>query len=175
MLTLDNGVTSTDTNIVDSHLGLVSSSELEFVLVRGNNQQMDVSGRVLVEWHGLEQDVVGSTHFLDFLSQIDDLEDSLLDFESVGIHVLADLAFKSLPVERPYILGRLVDGLFLLLSQNPTFEALEVDKSDGSFAFACQNKWVGVFVLFIAPTDSALNVIFWFSNVIGSLHLHSFL
>lgn len=83
----------------------MSSSEFEFVLVWRDDQQMDVSGGVLVKGHGLKQDVVGSTHFLDFLGQVDNLENSLLDFESVWVHVLADLTFKSLPVERSDVLG----------------------------------------------------------------------
>lgn len=92
-------MTSTDTNIVDSNLGLVASSELELVLVGCYSKQMNVSGSVFVKRHGFKQDIVCTTSLDYFLSQVNDLEDSALDLKGVWIHVFADLAFKSLPVE----------------------------------------------------------------------------
>jgi len=42
-LALDNGMTTTHTNVVDPHLTLVASAQLEFSLVIGYSQQMDIS------------------------------------------------------------------------------------------------------------------------------------
>ena len=152
----------------------MASAQFEFTLVGGNCQQMNVSGRILVKGHGLQQDIVSALSLLDFLRHVDDLEDSFVDFEGIWIHVFANFTFKSLPVEGPDVLGGLIDRLLLLLSQNPTLEALEVDQTDGTLALASQNKGVGLFVLLIAPTDSALYVIFGLFDVGGTLDLHSF-
>ena len=130
-------MTSAYTYIVDSYLRLVPSSKLKLVLLWSDYQKMDVTRSVLVKWHGLKQDVVSSTNLLNFLGQINNLENSLFDFEGVGIHVLADLTFESLPVERSDVLGGLIDRLLLLLGENPTLETLEMNESNRTFAFAC--------------------------------------
>ena len=139
----------TDGDVIDPHLRLVASAQFELTLVGGHSQEMDVSRSVFVKRHGLEQDVVGTRGLLDLLRHVDNFEDSLVDFESIWIHVFADLTLEPFPVEGPDILGGLIDRLFLLLSENPTLEALEVDQTDGSLALACQNKGVGLLVFLI--------------------------
>ena len=42
LLALDDSVASTDTDIVDSHLGLMTTSKLEFGLIRSHRQQVDI-------------------------------------------------------------------------------------------------------------------------------------
>jgi hypothetical protein len=172
LLTLDDGVTPTDRDVIDSHLTLVASSKFEFALVRCHGEQVDVSGRVLVQRHGLEKDVVGRGGLGNFLSQIDNFEDSGSDLESVWVHMFANFTFESLPVEGTNVLGRLGDRLFLLLSQNPTLKALEMNKTHRSLAFTSKNQRIFFFFL-CSPANSALNVIFRFIDDIGdSLDLH---
>ena len=98
----------------------MASTQLELGLLRRHSQQMDVSGSVLVERHGLQEDVVTVSLRCDFISLIDDFVDGLTNFESVWIHLLANFAFESLPVERPNVLVLSTWGFFLLLSENPT-------------------------------------------------------
>ena len=77
----------------------MASSQLELCLLIGYRHQMDVSRIVLIEWHRLQKNVITCRLRSDFINQIDDFVDSLPDLESVGIHLLANLAFKPLPVE----------------------------------------------------------------------------
>jgi hypothetical protein len=49
--------------------------------------------------------------------------------------------------------------LLLLLGENPVLQTLEVDQTDRTLAFACNDQRVVLFLLG-APTDSALNLIF---------------
>ena len=58
MLALDDGVTPTHTDVVDSHLAFVASSEFELRLVGGHCEQMDVTRSILVQRHRLQQNVV---------------------------------------------------------------------------------------------------------------------
>jgi hypothetical protein len=58
MLALDDSVTATHTDVIDTHLALVSAAQLELGLLRRHCEQVNVSGRVLVERHGLQQYVV---------------------------------------------------------------------------------------------------------------------
>lgn len=73
--------------------------------------------------------------------------------------MLADLALETLPVERAYILVLSVWRFFLLLSENPIFQALEMDKTDSTFAFASYDQWI-CRVLLRTPANSALNLVF---------------
>ena len=67
---------------------------------------MDVSGGVLVQRHRLEQDVLAARlRFVD----VDQFEQSLALLEYVGIRLLADLAFKFLPVVTSDVLTVLLD------------------------------------------------------------------
>ena len=150
----------------------MASTQFEFGLLRRNSQQMDVSGSVLVEGHGLKEDVVTVSLRCDFISLIDDFVDGLTNFESVWIHLLANFAFESLPVERPNVLVLSTGWFFLLLSEDPTLQAVEVDQAHGTLAFACNDKGVGLVVL-VAPADSALDgVHFAIDDVFGSFDLH---
>ena len=51
LLALDDGMTSRNGNVIDAHLRLMPSSELELTLFGSNCQKMDVSGGVFVEGH----------------------------------------------------------------------------------------------------------------------------
>lgn len=63
----------------------------------------------------------------------------------------------------------------MLLSKHPTLEALEVDKTNRTFALACENQRISIFVFFVSPADSALNVLFVFINdVLRTTDSHSF-
>jgi len=129
-LTLNNGVAPTHTDVVNSHLTFVAATKLELALLRSNSEQMDIPGRILVERHGLEEDVVGIGLSSDFLGQIDNLVDHVCNLEGVWVHGLANLALESLPIEGPDV-GVLLSGLLLLLlSKHPGLEALEVDETD---------------------------------------------
>ena len=49
--------------------------------------------------------------------------------------MLADLALESLPVERSHVLVLSTWWLLLLLSENPGFQALEMDETHRASAF----------------------------------------
>ena len=172
-LALDDGMTSAHTDVVDSNLTLMTSTKLELALGVGNSEQMNVSGGVLVEWHGLQQNVVVIGLRSDFVCEINNLEDYLSDFKSVRIHLFADFAFESLPVKGSDILVGLSQRLFLLLSKHPTLEALEVNQSYGTLTFACQDQWVGG-VFLVTPADSALDVVFALVDIMDALDFHGF-
>jgi hypothetical protein len=113
LLALDDCVAPTHTDVVDSHLALMPSSKLELRLLGGNCEQMDVSGSVLVQRHRLKQNIVVVAGHL--LRKINDLVYRPLDFEGVGIHLLAYLAFETLPVEGTDVLVLSIWWLLLLL------------------------------------------------------------
>ena len=46
----------------------------------------------------------------------------------------------------------------MFLSENPILEALEMDQTNSTSTFACNNQWV-IFVFLRTPADSALNVV----------------
>ena len=87
--------------------------------------------------------------------------------------MLADLTFKSLPVEGPdiHILGG--EGFLLLLSKHPVLQALEMDESYRAFALACHDERV-LRGFFRTPADSALDVFLRLVDVLGTLHTVSF-
>lgn len=58
---------------------------------------MNISRSILVNGHGLEQDVV--VIIVQIFGEVDDLVNFRLHFECIWVHRLADLAFKTLPVE----------------------------------------------------------------------------
>ena len=129
LFALDDSVAPTHTDVVDPDLRLVAPSQLEFTLIVGDREQVDVPRGVLVQRHRLKQDIVSSLCLGNLVGHINNLENSLFNLEGVWIHVFADLALESLPVEGPHVLSRLGDRLLLLLGQNPRFEALEVDQA----------------------------------------------
>jgi len=112
---LDDGVTSAHTDVIDSHLTLVTSTELELALGVGDCKQMNVSGRILVERHRLKKDVVVVGLTSDFICKINNFVNYFLNLERVWVHLFADFAFEPLPVERSHVLVRLGQRLFLLL------------------------------------------------------------
>jgi len=150
----------------------MASSQFEFGLLRSYSQQMNVPRGVFVERHGLKKNVVSICLSCNFVCLIDNFVDSLPDLESVRIHLLANFAFKPFPVKGPHVLVLSTWWFFLFLSKDPTLQALEMDKTDSTLAFACNDKWVLV-VIFIAPTDSALDVVHFVGiDVFGSSDLH---
>jgi hypothetical protein len=58
LLALDDGMTSTDTYVVDPHLALVAPAKFELRLFGSNGEQVDISGCILVERHRLQQNIV---------------------------------------------------------------------------------------------------------------------
>jgi hypothetical protein len=174
LLALDDSVASTDTNIIDSNLGLMSTSKFKFGLLRSHRQQMDIPRSILIQRHGFKKNVVTRSLRRNFISLINNLVDNRSDLESVWVHLLADFALESLPVETPDVLVLSTWWLLLLLSENPRLEALEMDKTHRSSALACDNQWVGLIVL-VAPADTALDLILRsVVDVLGTFHLHSF-
>ena len=61
----------------------------------------------------------------------------------------------------------------MLLSKNPTLKALEVDQTHRTSASASNDEWIGLWVFFISPANSALNVVRTFINVLCTFDLHS--
>lgn len=58
LLTLDDSMAPADTDVVDTHLTLVASSQLELRLFWRDRKQMNVSGGVLIQRHRFQQDIV---------------------------------------------------------------------------------------------------------------------
>ena len=160
-------------NIVDSYLTFMTSSQFEFGLLRSYSQQMDVSWGILIKWHWLKKNVVAICLSCDFIGLIYNFVDGFVNFESVRIHLLANLAFKSFPVERSNVLVLSTWWFFLFLSEDPTLQALEMNETNSSFAFACYDKRV-LLIIFVAPADSALNLvhIFVLHDIFYSSYLH---
>lgn len=162
----------THTDVVDSDLALVAPPEHELAHLWSDCEEMNVSGGILVEGHGLQEDVVILSLRGDLVDKIDNLVNGLPDFEGVWVHRFADFAFEFLPVERSDV-GVSGVGFLLLLGEHPTLEALEMDESNRSSAFASQNKWV-LRVLFVTPANSALHLVgSGIIDVLGSSDLHS--
>jgi hypothetical protein len=96
---------------------------------------MDIPGSILVKWHRLKQNVVGICARSDFIDQIDNFVNVRTNLKRVWVHLFANFALESFPVERSDILVCGTRRLFLLLCQDPRFQTLEVDKSNTTFAF----------------------------------------
>ena len=61
--------------------------------------------------------------------------------------MFANFTFETLPVERAHVLILGVRWLFLFLSEHPVFQALEMDETYGTSAFAGNDQWVlGIFL-----------------------------
>jgi len=101
---------------------------------------MDVSGSILIKWHRLQQNVVVSDGQL--LRKINDFVNRPLYLEGIWIHLLANFTFKTLPVKRSDVLILGIWRLFLFLSEDPIFQALEMDETNSSSTFTCNNKWI---------------------------------
>jgi hypothetical protein len=117
---------------------------------------MNVSGSVLVQGHGLEENIV--VVIIHLLGKIDDLVYASLYLEGVWIHLLADFTLKTLPVEGSHILVLSIGWLLLLLGEHPVLQALEVNQANRTLALASNNQWV-CGVLLRTPTNSALNIV----------------
>jgi len=134
---------------------------------------MDISGSVLVQGHRFEQNVVTSCVLGNFRMQIDNLVDLFTNLKRVWVHLFADLTLEALPVVGADVHVCGTWSLELLLSENPVFEALEVNYANRTFAFTGENQWIMV-IIFGAPADSALHVILVLINVFGAFDLHGF-
>lgn len=119
LFALNNSVTSTDTYIIDSNLTLMSSSEFKFTLLIRNCKQMNISRSVFIKWHGLKQNIIRVSARCYFINQIYNFVNFLANFESVWVHLLADFAFESLPIEGSDILVSCTRRFLLFLSKDP--------------------------------------------------------
>lgn len=54
LLTFDDSMTSADTDIIDTYLTLVTTTQFEFWLFWRDREQMNIPWCVLVEWHGFQ-------------------------------------------------------------------------------------------------------------------------
>ena len=142
LLALDDSVASTDTNIIDSNLGLMTTSKFKFSLLRSYRQQMDIPRSILVQRHGFKKNIVTRSLRRNFIGLIDNLVDNWSNLECVWVHLLTDFALESLPVERSHILVLSAWWFFLLLCEDPTLQALKMDQTHCSFALASHNKRV---------------------------------
>jgi len=134
---------------------------------------VDISRSVLVQRHRFKEDIITLRLRSNFVYKVDNFVNFIANFEGVWIHLFADFALKPLPIEWSNILILCTWWFFLFLSQNPAFQAVKMDKSNGSFAFACQNQWI-MCIIFIAPTNSALNLVLTcIFNIFGTFDLHS--
>lgn len=172
LFALDDCMTSTNTDIIDSYLTFMTSSKLELSLLWSNSEQMNVSRSIFVKRHTLKQNIVACCILSDFLMQINNLVDLHVNFERVGIHLFADLTLKSFPVIGAYIHICGTWSFELLLSKNPILQALEVNNTNRTFAFTSKNKRIGI-VIFGTPTNSTLNLIFALINVLDTFDFHS--
>lgn len=157
LLALNDSVTPTHADVVDTNLTFMSTPELELWLLWSHSQKMNISRSILVKGHRFQENIV--VVVVHLLREIDNLVDGPLDLEGVGVHLLANLAFETLPIEWANVLVLSVWWFFLFLSKNPILQALEMNQTDGTFAFACNNQWI-VWVLLRWPANSALNLIF---------------
>lgn len=174
LLAFDDRVASAHTNIVDSHLGLMTTPKFELSLLRSHRQQVDIPRGILVQWHRLKKNVVSGGLCGNLISLINNLVNCWSDLKGVRVHLLADLALESLPVERPHILVLGTWWFLLLLSENPRLQALEVDQTDGTSALASDNQGIGL-VVFVTPADTALDLVLRsVVNILGSFDLHGF-
>lgn len=119
LLAFDDSVASTDTNIIDSNLGLMTTSKFKFCLLRSHRQQMDIPRSILVQRHGFEKNVVARSLRRNFIGLINNLVDNWSNLKSVGVHLLTDFALESLPVKTPHILVLGTWWLLLLLGEDP--------------------------------------------------------
>lgn len=166
-------MTSTDTNVINSHLTLMASAKLKFRLFRSDRQKMDVSRGVLVQRHGLEENIV--VVIIHLLRKVNDLVYVSPYLEGVWIHLLANFALKTLPIEGSHILVLSIGRLLLLLGEHPVLKALEVNQADGTLALASNNQWI-CWVLFGTPANSALNIVLAaFAKIFDAGDLLSFL
>ena len=131
----------------------MASAQLEVTFLVSDRQHMDVSRSVFVQWHGLEEDILAFGLRLVYINQF---EESLAFLKDIWVALLADFAFKFLPVVRCDVLAVLFD---VPLSLDPVLEALVVDIADGASALACQDQRVLIRLL-CAPAKAALHGLF---------------
>ena len=140
-------------DVIDAYFALVATAQLEFLLLVRDCEQMNVTARVLIKRHGLKQNVLAA---LLGLLDVDQFEKTLALLEDVRVALLADLAFKFLPVVARDILAVLLD---VTLRLEPALEAHVVDVADCAGTLARQDEWV-VICLLGAPTEATLNLLF---------------
>lgn len=94
----------------------------------------------------------------DIINELQVLVNTVLNLESVRIHLLADFTLEFLPVPRADIKVLSAWWLLLFLSEDPISQALEVDKTNRTLTFASDDQRV-LFVVIVAPTYSTLNLV----------------
>ena len=153
-------MTSTYTYIVDSNLTFMSSSKFKFTLLIWNSKQMNISWSVFIKRHRLKQNIIRVSAWCYFINQIYNFVNFLANFECIRIHLFADFALKSLPIERSDILVSCTRRLLLFLSKDPILQALEMNESYWTLAFTGNDKRICV-IVFIAPAYSTLYLFIW--------------
>jgi hypothetical protein len=79
-----------------------------------------------------------------------------LRLEDVRIGLLAYLTFKLLPIVACHVICII---LHLLLAQNPTLQAFEVNQADGAATLASKDQWIIEAIFLFAPTKTAFFLI----------------
>lgn len=110
---------------------------------------MNISRCVLVKWHRLQQDIVGT---LWWLLNVNELKKNIISFENIGIGLLADLTFKFLPVVTCHIFPVF---FYMTLRFYPILKALEMNQTNRTSALASEDQRV-ILIFFWAPTKSAI-------------------
>ena len=139
-----------DRDVIDSYFTFMAAAELEIRFFVGHGEHVDIARGVLVKRHRLKQDVLA---IWLRLVDINEFEERLTLSEDVGIALLADLAFKFLPVVGRDVLTIL---LHVPLSLEPALQAIVMDVADRAGALTSEDKWV-VLSLFCAPTEPTLH------------------
>ena len=126
----------------------MATTQFELPLLLGDCEHVDVARGVLVERHGLKQNVsaVGGW-LLDF----NEFEQVVSSFENVGVALFANLTLEFLPVVARHILAIL---LHVALGLEPFLQALEVDETHRATALAGEDQGVlsGFFCTPAEPT-----------------------
>ena len=94
----------------------------------------------------------------DIINELQVLVNTVLNLESVRIHLLADFTLEFLPVPRSDIEVLSTWWLLLFLSEDPISQTLEMDETNRTLTFASDDQRV-LFVIIIAPTYSTLNLV----------------
>jgi len=126
-------VASANRNVIYPHLAFVATSQFELRFFIGDGEHVDVPGSVLVQWHGLKKNVLGSFWGL---SDVNQFEKGVVAFEYIRVGLLTDFALKFLPVVTCHVFSILFDVPLIL---HPVFEALEVDQAYRPSALAREN------------------------------------
>jgi hypothetical protein len=93
----------------------------------------------------------------DFICRIYNFVDCLSNFECIWVHLFANLTLESLPIKWPNILVLGAWWFFLLLSNDPTFQALEMNESYSTFTLTSYDERIWR-IIFVTPANSTLYI-----------------